>query len=70
MDGSMAYWINGQPVALDDYGELSSWLNGAPFVYHVAVTAGAVKALGVVAWATIKSVGVVPVATVKTIGMS
>ena len=35
MDGTFTYWIDGRPVVLDDYGALSSWCNGAPFVWDL-----------------------------------
>ena len=68
MDGSLTYWIDGKPVVLDDYGELSSWYNGAPFVYHVTpAVGGAIKSYNGVLWANIKSINGVAIAAIKAV---
>ena len=67
MDGSMTYWINGQPVVLDDYGALSSWYNGAPFVYDLTPSAvTSIKTVFGVPIAEIKTINGVPIASVKS----
>ena len=63
----MTYWINGHPVVLDDYGALSSWYSGAPFVYDLTPSgATSIKTVFGVPIAEIKTINGVPIADVKS----